>query len=166
MTKVVFILFVSFISFSVDAQQREPLEGKILADSLNGAAINILNLSSGMGTTNNEAGDFQIAVRVENTLYFSSIQYETREIVISEDLLKKGFLGVMLKEKLNELDEVNISNITLEGNLNTDLDKIYTFTQADIGFPMSHVPKPTSIERNCIQLREFRRIRKRILRGW
>ena len=142
-----FILFFIFVSLSCFSQQRERLEGKILADSLNGAAINILNLSSGMGTTNNEAGDFQIAARVEDTLYFSSIQYETREIVISEDLLKKDFLGVMLKEKLNELDGVNISNITLEGNLNTDLDKIYTFTQADMGFPMSDVPKPTSIER-------------------
>lgn len=141
------IIFLFFLSFSCFSQERELLKGKILADSLDGAAINILNLSSGMGTTNDTAGNFEILARVEDTLVFSSVQYETRQIVISEELLKKAFLGIMLKEKLNELDAVSISNISLDGNLHTDLDKIYTFTQADIGFPMSDVPKPTSIER-------------------
>ena len=62
-------------------------------------------------------------------------------------MLKKAFLTVLLVEKIDELKEVNISDISLSGNLAKDLEFIPTLTQADLGFPMSDIPKPTIIER-------------------
>lgn len=123
------------------------MQGKILADSLNGAAINIVNLTSGRGTTNDDVGNFEVAVRIQDTLLFSSVQYEPREVVISEEVLEKAFLSVYLVEKMNELGEVNISNSGLSGNLEQDLAKIGIMNQAEFGFALPKKPRPTSIER-------------------
>lgn len=141
------ILFLLSVSLSGFSQERENLEGKILADKLDGAAINILNLTTGMGTTNDDAGAFEVAVRVQDTLLFSSVQYESREIIITEELLKKAFLSVYLVEKMNELGEVNISNIGLSGNLMQDLENIEIVDQGDFGFALPKKPRLTSIER-------------------
>ncbi|WP_029035726.1 hypothetical protein [Salinimicrobium terrae] len=92
-------------------------------------------------------GEFEIEVAVSDTLKFSSVQYEQREIVITEEVLKKTFLTVLLVEKIDELAEVSISDISLSGNLVTDLENIPTLSQADLGFPMYDIPRPTSIER-------------------
>ena len=100
-----------------------------------------------MGTTNNEKGEFEIPVAINDTLLFSSVQYEPYEVIITDEVLKMAFLNVLLVEKIDELKEVSISDINLSGNLITDLENIPTLTQADIGFPMSDVPRPTSIER-------------------
>ncbi|MDX1754256.1 hypothetical protein SAMN06296241_2565 [Salinimicrobium sediminis] len=142
-----FLLLIFILFFVSGFSQETLLKGKILTESLQGSSINILNLSRGIGTTNNTEGEFEIAVSLNDTIYFSSIQYEPREIVVTEDLLKRAFLTVLLVEKMNELDEVSISDISLSGNIATDLKNIPTLTQADLGFPMSDVPRPTSIER-------------------
>ena len=71
-----------------------------------------------------------------DTLIFSSLQFETLEMVITSEILRENFLNVELIGKLNDLDEVFISNINLSGNLVTDLNQIKTHDQADFGFPL------------------------------
>lgn len=144
-----FFLFFTLLLSNVSgySQERFLLKGEILTQDQEVSSINIINLTSETGTTNNSEGEFEIEVRVSDTLLFSSVQYELRKIVITEEVLKRTFLTVLLVEKIDELQEVSISDINLSGNLPTDLDNIPTLTQADLGFPMSDVPKPTSIER-------------------
>ena len=147
MKKPLFIVFLFSISFSIDAQQRMPLKGRIVADSLNGAAINIVNLSSKTGTTNNTSGEFEIEVKVTDTLLFSSVQYEIREVIISEEILSESLLSVPLIDRVNQLEEVSISNISLSGDLNNDLADIPVFDQGAVGFKLPNKPKPTLIQR-------------------
>ena len=123
------------------------MKGKILTPNEEIFSINIVNLTSEIGTTNNSNGEFQIEVAANDTLLFSAVQFEQRDIIITEEVLKKAFLTVLLVEKIDELEEVSISDISLSGNLATDLENIPTLTQADLGFPMSDAPRPTSIER-------------------
>lgn len=140
-------IFVIFFGLSASGQERVLLRGEILTPDDNTTSINIINLTSQKGTTNTPDGEFQIGVRNRDTLVFSSVQYIMREVIITEELLQKPFLTVLLVEKIDELEEVNISDISLSGNLATDITNIPTLTQADLGFPMSDVPRPTSIER-------------------
>ena len=140
-------MFFFFLYFSASGQERTLLQGKILTPDEEIFALNIINLTSEKGTTNKENGEFEIMVAKNDTLLFSSVQFEVREIVITEEVLKKAFLTVLLVEKIDELGEVSISDISLSGNLNTDLENIPTLTQADLGFPMSDIPRPTSIQR-------------------
>ncbi|MCY2687469.1 hypothetical protein [Salinimicrobium sp. TH3] len=139
-------LFLIFNLSSI-AQEKTLLQGKIVAPEKEISAINIINLTSEKGTTNNKRGEFELEVAVNDTILFSSVQYESREIVITSEVLKKAFLPVLLVEKIDELPEVTLSDINLSGNLAKDLENIPTLTQADLGFPMSDRPRPTSIER-------------------
>lgn len=141
------ILFLLLLSFTGTAQEVKFLKGQIHADSLEGSSINIVNLSKEIGTTNNSQGQFEIEVEQGDRLLFSSVQYEIREIVISEEIIENGFLEVDLFYMMNELEEVKISNISLSGNLAGDLSNIKTFDQASVGFPVSSKPRLTSIER-------------------
>ncbi|HER40574.1 MAG TPA: hypothetical protein ENO10_05075 [Salinimicrobium catena] len=147
MKKTYLLFLILLLHFSAFGQERELVTGKIMTGEEEISSINIINLSSKMGTTNNSKGEFEILVERQDTLLFSSVQYEPREIIITEEVLKKAFLTVLLVEKIDELKEVNISDISLSGNLAKDLEFIPTLTQADLGFPMSDIPQPTIIER-------------------
>lgn len=146
MKKVFFVVFILVFSAAM-AQEQELLKGQIIADSLEASSINIVNLQREIGTTNTSSGSFEIEAGVGDTLLFSSVQYEIREIVISKEVLEKDFLEVSLVPIINELEEVRLSNISLSGNLSNDLSNIETFDQASVGFPLSSVPRKTSIER-------------------
>ena len=139
-------LISCLIGFNCWSQEAK-LKGKIITPNVESSAINIVNLSQELGTTNNSRGEFEIPAALGDTLYFSSVQYEPREIVITKEVLKMPFLTVLLVEQMNELEEVSISNIDLSGNLATDSKSIPTLTQADLGFPMRDIPRLSSIER-------------------
>ena len=133
---------------STFAQETVLLKGKIHADSsLTDVYINIINITRETGTVNAPSGEFELEVAVNDSLLFSSVQYEPVKVKVSEEVLKNGFLNIWLKESVNKLAEVRISDIDLSGNLKKDLSNIPTFTQADMGFKMSDKPLPTSIER-------------------
>ena len=73
---------------------------------------------------NSDSGSFQILVRENDELLFSSIQYKNISVRITSEIIEKGTLALSLEEDLNVLDEVNISNVALSGNLNADIAQI------------------------------------------
>ena len=76
MQKPFFVVIFLFLSMILKAQQPVELEGKILADSLEYTFINIINISSYVGTTNDPDGHFVVKVKENDTLQFSSVQYQ------------------------------------------------------------------------------------------
>ena len=134
-------------SISLSAQERTLLKGKVEAESLLETSINIINLTQKTGTVNAASGSFEIEVAVNDSLWFSSVQYEQVKMIVTQEIIESGFLEIKLKENVNELSEVRLTNVGLSGNLRKDLSNIQTFTPADMGFSMSDKPIPTSIER-------------------
>lgn len=122
--KILLIAIGVFFSLTAQAQENIPLKGKIVADSLEGSAVHIINKTQQTGTVNSSTGTFVIDVRENDTLLFSSIQFVNEEHVVSGDDIQKGYLEFKLIEDVNELAEVNISNITLTGNINTDISNM------------------------------------------
>lgn len=114
---------------------------------MDGSSIHIINVTRQTGTTNSASGEFEILVAVNDVLKFSSVQFKTAEVKISEELFQLEFLEVGLEENLNELGEVNISNISLSGNLEQDLEKMEVFSKADVGFAFSRKPAQTLMSR-------------------
>lgn len=144
----IFLVFVLLITGTTAfSQEKVVLQGRITADSLNTSSVNIINLTQKSGTTHNASGGFAIEVREQDTLLFSSVQYEVLEIIITQEILEGKYLEIELSESINELDEVQISNISLTGNLQQDLSRITTFSQTDVGIPLSSKPRLTSIQR-------------------
>ena len=99
------------------------------------------------GTTNTSNGTFEIEAKENDTLLFSSVQYENMTVIITNKIYREKYLKVKLKKDINELPEVLISNISLTGNLTTDLANIKIFNQAEVGFPLRDYKKPTEMDR-------------------
>lgn len=125
------------ISFHSNAQETILLKGRIMADSLNGVSIHIINLSKGSGTTNSPSGDFEITVSLHDTISFSSIQFKEKEEVISKQIMEEGYLIVKLTERINDLEEVYLSNLSLTGNMKVDISNLKVFDPAILGFPIT-----------------------------
>ncbi|UJH91091.1 carboxypeptidase-like regulatory domain-containing protein [Antarcticibacterium sp. 1MA-6-2] len=114
MKKQLLLLIIgAFFSFAAQAQENIPLRGKIIANNLDGSAVHIINKSQQTGTVNSSTGTFVIEVKQNDTLLFSSIQFVNEERVVTKEDLKAGVIEVNLIEDVNELAEVNISNIKL-----------------------------------------------------
>lgn len=110
-----------FFSLPILAQDSILLKGKITANALEPSTVHVINKTQKTGTLNGSYGNFEIKVRENDTLLFSSVQYEVLEIKVTAEMLQQEYVSVKLKEDVNELPEVNLSNINLTGNLDVDL---------------------------------------------
>lgn len=132
-----FLIFIFLTCYGYSQDTNMLLKGHVVADSLDGASIHILNITQGFGTTNTSTGEFEIKVMEHDTLSFSSLQFESPERVITKKIMNEGYLIVELTEMVNDLEEISISNLSLSGNIKEDIPQLYVFNQADFGFPNS-----------------------------
>lgn len=147
-------LWFLILSSVVYAQQGNIIiEGQILADSLEGAKINIVNISQEIGTTNSELGAFKIEVHENDTLLFSSVQFEEVIVRVSEEHITQKYIEVILIKSVIDLNEVNLSNISLTGDLARDTEGINTYNYYE-GIPTSKLPRLTSIGRKLYTARD------------
>ena len=116
--KLIYPLFVLFAT-QVMHSQTVDVKGQILAkDDLEG--IHILNTTSHRFTISNNKGEFSIAVKLNDTLVFSGVSYELKNVVVGQSMMHSKSLTVYLTEKVNVLDEVVVGKI-LTGDLNSDM---------------------------------------------
>jgi len=153
----VLLYFILIVSIPAMGQsESQILSGKILADSLQGYAINIINYTKKIGVTNDENGVFQIPVALGDSIVFSSVQYNALSINVSQTHLAKKEIIVILEPKVQLLDQVQVSNIELSGNLNKDLNTVALQPFVDnrtLGLPFSDQPQPTLIQRRIYTAR-------------
>ena len=120
-----FLVLLLIVSFKLSSQNnREHIEGKIINGSLLIENIHIINKNSGKATISNSKGEFHIAVKINDTLRFSGIQFYNKEVLISNQLIKNKVIVIKLFQKINELDEVEVKVHDLSGNLIIDAKKV------------------------------------------
>ena len=117
----IFLVIIFFNISPVFSQERQELLGKITNDSIGETFINIVNITAETGTVNEPDGRFGILVRENDSILFSSVQFQKEYIVITRKILDEGFLEVTLTEEINQLETVHLSNIKLIGNLESDI---------------------------------------------
>lgn len=118
-TQQVFIVFILFLSSLNFAQTRE-ISGSISASgSVEG--VHIINRTSYHYATSDINGIFKIQAKLSDTLYFSSVQYESKTINISTEMIEKKSVSVQLEDSVTALDEVTIGKL-LTGDLGSDVD--------------------------------------------
>ncbi|WP_299442113.1 hypothetical protein [uncultured Aquimarina sp.] len=136
--------------------QSEKLKGVIVADSLEGFAINIVNYTKKIGTTNDERGVFEIPAAINDSIIFSSVQYEVISIIVSERDLDNQNFQLKLYPVIQKLDQVNVSNINLSGNIGKDTKDIKIKPHLDnrvLGLPIRNIKQPTLEERRIYTAR-------------
>lgn len=148
--KTTYLILICLFSWAGYSQNNVLLKGKIIADSLDGSSINIVNLSQETGTTNNRDGAFELKARLYDTIVFSSVQYVIETVIVDPEIFDNRYIAVELHKKITDLDEVHISNISLTGNLEKDLAQIEIFDPSVTGVPVRTRRPPTSIERKLM----------------
>lgn len=100
-----FFFLISNLSFS-QSNYRTWIKGKVLYRDSNVISANVVNNTSQEATITNEDGEFEIKVKLNDRLIFSSVQYQIRSLVISKEILQKSRIVIDVNEKVTELDEV------------------------------------------------------------
>lgn len=130
----------------------------IIQSEVNIENIHVINTTSQKFTVTDNQGSFTIPVRLNDTLKFSSIQHQTKEVVISKSIADAKLLTVVLKEQITSLDEVLVGKV-LSGDLNTDIGNVEgkpPINFYDLGIP-GYTGKPaTQSERRLAEAGELK----------
>lgn len=116
--------FLIIIPSVILGQDVKMIQGKVEGDAIQGYAINIVNYTRQKGTTNDELGFFEIPVKVNDTVVFSSVQYNEYVWVVKKEDLDKELVVIPLISAVTMLNEVNIRDTELTGFLGKDSKEI------------------------------------------
>lgn len=145
-------MFLVLISFSLEAQQliSKKLDGRVYSKDGDVAATNVLNITANRGTITDIDGFFSITANLNDTLVFSAVQFQKKEIIITKEILQQPLLNVLLEDALTELDEVVVTPYNLTGDITKDLDRISidpVVTASTLGLPNAYVKPISKAER-------------------
>ena len=136
---------------TIQAQQIE-LSGQIIANG-QVEGIHVINKTAYRYATTDQNGFFIIEGKLSDSLYFSSIQYIPKTIVLSVQNISTKSITVTLSESINALDEVLIGTL-LTGDLNSDIgnsDAKRPIDFYDLGIPGYTGPRMNLIERRLFE---------------
>lgn len=126
------------------------LEGKVLSKDKDVADVHVMNITTGKAVITDIEGYFKIAVRLNDTLLFSAVQYKKKKVVLSQDMMSSKLIYVHLEEFMNQLDEVVVRPFNLSGDLTKDMESLQTeevVTASTLGLPNAYVKPLTQSER-------------------
>lgn len=152
MTKLIFTISFLFLLFSgaLQAQEAFTLKGQVLNDTINKASVTVVNISMQKGTITNAKGEFEIVASVNDTINVSAVQYESRQFIVNQTMFNRKKISLYLVPKVTTLEEVNISNVNLTGNILRDVGSTQyekKVTAGALGIPENTAPQRTVEER-------------------
>jgi carboxypeptidase-like protein len=123
MKNIIFIaVFLS--SLFVNSQVlRKNIKGEVFNDSISVENVHVINKNIKLGVATNKSGKFIIPVRLNDTLIFSSVQFEQKIVVVTQDDLKNDLQTIELFPHTIQLDEVVLFSHKMIGNLAIDGSK-------------------------------------------
>ncbi|WP_245795543.1 carboxypeptidase-like regulatory domain-containing protein [Arenibacter nanhaiticus] len=154
----VLLLFIGLCAISTygygQSLGEKIIEGKVYSKDGDVAATHVLNTTTKKATITNIDGFFTIVVQLNDTLVFSAVQYQRKNIVINEAILESSFLSIPLEESNIALDEVIVMPYNLSGDLSRDMGNMSTpsvITSSTLGLPNAYIRIPTKAERQLYE---------------
>ena len=142
-------LFVGFVLFSFavfsQSEDRIALQGMLLSEQNNLENIHVINKTAQVFTITDKNGRFTIRAKRQDTLAFSSIQHQRKDVIVTNENLLSKTLLVVLDEKINTLDEVVVGKV-LTGDLLSDIKNVEGDAPVDfydVGIP-GYTGKPAT----------------------
>ncbi|AWH84888.1 hypothetical protein HYN59_07015 [Flavobacterium album] len=108
MKNFLFYVFLLLFSLAANAQDRKPLKGKVIAETDGLEGIYVINKTAGLSAATTRGGYFTINAQPKDTLLFSAIQFEAKDVIISEKDFGETLLFVPLAIHTHNLDELVI----------------------------------------------------------
>ena len=119
-------MFFCYVCFGQN-DYRTWIKGKVLDKNVNVIGANVINNTSQNATITNNDGEFEIEVKLNDKLLFSSVQYQISELNITKDILQKNRIVIDVNEKVTALDEVVITPENREKFLNLKEEEFKRF---------------------------------------
>ena len=148
------LLFGMVGTLSAQTLTNKVLRGKVSSKGNDVTGVAIQNVSSRKATITDFEGNFSIAVKLNDTLVFSAVQFKRKVLVISQPLMDTPFVTVPLEEFVNELQGVTLNPYNLSGRLDSDLDGLTLEKDVSaeaLGLPNAHRKIPTQSQRKLQQ---------------
>jgi hypothetical protein len=116
------LIFIFFWTNCFSQEKYTLISGKIISSNKTVSDVHILNLNTKMGTVSDAKGEFDLMVSLNDTLLFSSIEYERKKIRMTGNFIRYKKIVVDLIPSLNKLEEIFIEGLT--GSLSYDINKV------------------------------------------
>ena len=123
------LFFISFLCIQqvLFSQNKQHLIKGLVKDSLNIVKdANVFNLQAQKGSFSSDEGTFEILASLGDSIQISSVPHKTKTIVIFEQHINEHNLEINLEIKTIVLDEIELKQNNLTGDLVSDLKKVPT----------------------------------------
>jgi hypothetical protein len=131
--KILILLFICNFSFA-QSDYRTWIRGKVLYRNNNVISANVVNNTSQKATITNGEGEFEMLVKLNDRLVFSSVQYQIRSLLVNKEILQKSRIVIDVNEKVTQLDEVVVGPENIEKFLDLKEEEFkkvdYTFDKS------------------------------------
>ncbi len=130
------------------------LKGEVKSLNKDVLDVLVINKNSKKSRITDSLGQFTIEVKLRDSLRFTSVQYQTKEIVISQDIFLKKMLVVNLIDNVINLKEVTVSPYNLTGKIDLDIERLDIkpmVTSSRLGLPNADIEKMSQSERLLIE---------------
>lgn len=107
-----FVLILGMLSLSNFAQERGEIRGRVSQNDSILENVVLRNVTTKSASLTNSKGYFSIKASVGDTLLFSRIGSADLIKILKDADVEKKLLEIKMKELINELQEVNIQNIS------------------------------------------------------
>ncbi|WP_158975769.1 carboxypeptidase-like regulatory domain-containing protein [Cellulophaga sp. L1A9] len=132
------------------------IKGRVSSEDGDVAATHVLNSSAQKAAITDIDGFFTVSARLNDTIVFSAVQFQRKEIVVTKEILASKALYITLDPAQNALNEVVVMPFNLSGALGRDMNKMEVdppLTAASLGLPNAFVEKMTQAERKAFSAR-------------
>jgi hypothetical protein len=102
-------IFLFFVVGHAQDDERQTLRGQVLYRNTIVPNENVINATSETATITNSRGEFAIAVKKDDELVFTAVNYQLKVVKVTDSILKNNRLVVEVNEKITELDEVIVT---------------------------------------------------------
>ena len=148
------LFLLTYCSVSGQTFVSQTMEGRVYSQDGDVAATHVMNRTTNKATITDNNGFFSIQAKLNDTIVFSAIQYQRREIVVTAALLASKFFSVAMAESLTVLDEVIVMPYNLTGDMTRDADRLRidpVMTASTLGLPNAYVKPPTQAQRKLFE---------------
>ena len=119
------VFFIYLLSFQVQGQNDtivKRLKGVVYQNEtrLPMQNVHVINTTKVVGTITDGNGEFEINAKVNDTLLFSYLGFETIKVKVSNDWVKNKYSKIYVTERAYALEEIIVSQYNLTGYVQVD----------------------------------------------
>ena len=131
MKNTTFFVLLILISYTLFAQERILISGKLLYKNTDLVAANVINNTAQIATITDASGEFKIEMKEGDEIIFSALTIRIKVFKVTPEIMSIKRLEINVEENINALDEVIVTpeNVDKFIDLKEEEFKGFDYTQ-------------------------------------